>query len=130
MAYLNDQPFENPVPLKRADILAAGAGDGSLCAENGYLDDLLFARHCPPDGIYWLGLNGWTRRDTEKHGHHGVRWALVRVTTGIAPLRCLRWLWGGDFAAEWYDFSQARWVGPVEMPAPPPEPPASWAQRL
>lgn len=123
MAYLNGEWFENDIEMhgKRGDI----------CVESGYEKELLFARHCPPDGVYWLCWSPWTVKQMAEYDQSPRKWSLVRVgTEGIGALRTLRWVFDGrENHIEWFDFEQANWRGPVEMPVQPSDLPPGFAFR-
>jgi hypothetical protein len=122
MAYLNNVWFEN-------DILMHGK-QGDLCIETGYEKELLFARHCPPDGDYWLFHSHWTLKQMEEYGSVPRKWHLVRVGSGVGALRTLRWVFEGrESHIDWFDFEQANWRGPVALPATPDDDPAGFAFR-
>lgn len=126
MAWLNGEWFENDVPET--------GGPGDITVVNGFAREIHFARHCPPDGVYWLGESNVSRYAARALGcAERPVWTLVKVgRSGIGPLVTMRGVWSGqdDCVNLDFDFTDASWVGPVEMPPEPPEPPQRFARRL
>lgn len=122
MAYLNNVWFENDIPMH--------GKQGDLCIETGYEKELLFARHCPPDGVYWLYCSHWTLKQMEEYKSVPRQWQLVQVGSEYGALRTLRWVFlGRELNIDWFDFAQANWRGPVELPSAPNDDPAGFAFR-
>lgn len=123
MAYLNNVWFENDIPMH--------GERGDICIESGYEKELLFARHCPPDGVYWLYCSNWSLKQIATSPHYPRGWELVRVgSERIGALRTLSYVFRGrEENIEWYDFERANWRGPVELPSAPLDDPAGFAFR-
>lgn len=124
MAYLNGIQFEHP--------LINPPGRGELNFDNGYKAERLAGQHMPGDGWYWLAVNYYTVTQTKEYGSR-IHWWLVECRGAEDEHRQLRrilHLAGSELRLDWYDFSQAHWVGPVAMPQPPEHLPTGGAQRL
>ena len=112
MAYLNGEWFEHDIPMH--------GKSGDICVETGYEKELLFAKHAPQaSGVYWLYLDNYTADQRKRFGGGKPSWLLVSVGRGVGPLRTLHYAFGGEGHLNWFDFSQASWQGPVQMPTPP-----------
>jgi len=122
MAYLNNVWFENDIQMH--------GKQGDICIETGYEKELLFARHCPPDGVYWLYVSHWTLKQMKEYNSVPRQWQLVRVGSEYGALRTLRWVFSGrELNIDWFDFAQANWRGPVELPSAPNDDPTGFAFR-
>lgn len=120
MAYLNNKWFENEIKMH--------GGVSEICIETGYEKELLFARHAPPNGIYWLYRNYCNPQQTNDYGPN-ESWILVEVGENIGPLRTIYLLFGDRIEPSWYDFTQAHWRGPVGLPPEPIDKPSTAANR-
>jgi len=124
MAYLNGIQFEHPLinPPGRGELNSlqrASTNRRQVCAARL---NVLLCTHC----------QSYTVTQTKEFGAR-IHWWLVECRGAKdehRQLRCILHLAGGELRLDWYDFSQAHWIGPVIMSQPPEQIPTSGAQRL
>lgn len=122
MAYLNGEWFEND--------LVNPPGKGEINFESGYKAERLAGQHIPPDGWYWLFLSNRTRQQTKDSDGSWLMVECRGLIRGISKLRSIHYLRGTEMHLDWFDFTHAHWIGPIDMPAPPAHRPQTSANRL